>query len=247
MNTSLDKLINGFKLSNEAAGLSPRTTQWYDRILKSFLKWLKQQGHPIEADKITAPMIREYITTLQTKGKRYVERPFHPKEERPMSPCSVRGHCSSLSAFFNWAEREELITENPMRKIPKPKVPKLLLAGFSQTEVQALIKACASLPEDTALREKAIILFLVDTGVRISELLSLTTDNLKLEEGRALVMGKGAKERYVFLGKATKKALWKYFSFGRPEPAPNVNRVFITRSGRPLRYRNVSTYLRQLI
>lgn len=246
MQIAFSKLLDGFRLYNEAANRSPRTTRWYDYHLRAFLVWLEIKSYSTELDQITAPIIREHISTLQADGARYANHPTHPKEQRAMSPSSVRGRVSSLSALFNWAEREELLTKNPMRKVPKPKVPKMILSGFSQAEIQLLIKACSELPEATAIREKALLLFLLDTGARISEVLNLKMTNLHLEEGRALVMGKGAKERYVFIGKATKRALWRYISLSRPEPAPNVDRVFLTFQGRPLPYRRATFVLQRL-
>jgi len=118
------------------------------------------------------------------------------------------------------------------------------LVQLSSSRISSLARN--QLPEATAIREKALLLFLLDTGARISEALNLKMTNLHLEEGRALVTGKGAKERYVFIGKATKRALWRYISLSRPEPAPNVDRVFLTFQGRPLPYRRATFELQRL-
>jgi integrase len=74
----------------------------------------------------------------------------------------------------------------------------------------------------------AMVLFLLDSGVRVGEMLKLKLADLDLEQGRAKVMGKGAKERYVYFGRATKRVLWRYISLARPEPAPNVENLFLT-------------------
>jgi site-specific recombinase XerD len=56
----------------------------------------------------------------------------------------------------------------------------------------------------------AMMFFLLDSGMRMGEMLKLKLADLNLEQGRAKVMGKGAKERYVYFGRATKRALWRY-------------------------------------
>ena len=246
MQITFSKLVDGFRLYNEAANRSRQTIRWYNYHLRGFLAWLEINSYSTALDQITPTIIREHISALQRSDTRYANHPTHPTQQRAMSPSNVRGRVTSLSALFNWAEREELLTNNPMRKVPKPKVPKTILPGFSHSEIQSLIKACGELPEATAIREKALLLFLLDTGVRISEALNLKMTNLHLEEGRALVMGKGAKERYVFIGKSTKRALWRYISLSRPEPAPNVDRVFLTFQGRPLPYRRATFELQRL-
>ena len=131
-----------------------------------------------------------------------------------------------------------------MEKIQRPKIPRKVVPTFSREQIKDMLKACNDLPEDTSFRMKAIILFLVDTGVRISELTSLKMPDLSLEEGRALVMGKGAKQRFVFLGSSTKRALWRYVSLHRPQTVLGKDFVFLTRNKEPLRMRLVQDDLR---
>ena len=73
-------------------------------------------------------------------------------------------------------------------------------------------------PLQSALRATAIILVLLDTGMRLNELLKMRLPNLDLEAGRAKIFGKGAKERFVYFGKSTKRALWHYISLARRQP-----------------------------
>jgi site-specific recombinase XerD len=80
-----------------------------------------------------------------------------------------------------------------------------------------------------------IVLTLLDTGLRVNELINLKMDNVWLEEGLVKVLGKGNKERLVPIGKQIRKLLWRYITRYRPEPArPNLNNLFLNRDGRPL-------------
>lgn len=92
--------------------------------------------------------------------------------------------------------------------------------------MQALLAACEDQDENVAARNKAIITLLLDTGIRLGELLGLRMDRLSIQDGTAQVTGKWAKDRVVFLGAYCKKQLWRYISMFRPEPAPNVVEVF---------------------
>jgi integrase/recombinase XerD len=80
-----------------------------------------------------------------------------------------------------------------------------------------------------------VILILLDAGLRVSELTSLTLKDVRLAEGILKVSGKGKKERLIPIGKASQRILWNYINRYRPEPAkPRYDLVFLTKDGWPL-------------
>ena len=87
----------------------------------------------------------------------------------------------------------------------RPKVPKFIPDPFSQEEIQKMLNAAKALADTSSYRAVAIVLFLLDTGVRLNELITLKLEEVDLDLGRAKVFGKGAKERYVFFGRSTKR------------------------------------------
>jgi site-specific recombinase XerD len=95
-------------------------------------------------------------------------------------------------------------------------------------------------------RDHTIILTLLDTAMRVSELCHLKPDDVWLEDGILKVMGKGNKERLIPIGKHVQRLLWRYINRYRPEPAgPNCNFLFLTRQGTPLtkdRVEKIITY-----
>lgn len=248
MDIELDRAIRGFKLSNEAAGLSPRTIVWYNGNLRLFQKWLAIRGNPDPLlEQITSLMIREYMVEMRNGSRAtFEDHPFRPKEDHPMAPRTIQAYHTSLSAFFRWAVREELLESSPMKNMPRPKVPRYLPDPFNEAEIRALVNACDQFTDRSKLRLKAMILFLLDTGVRVGELLSVKMANLELEQGRARVMGKGAKERDVYFGKATRNALWRYISLARPEPFQRVDNLFLYHDGRPIISRRFTSWLEEL-
>ena len=169
------------------------------------------------------------------KGHRFrKENPTESSAQR-----SILGRFASMSAFFNWAKSDGLLQQSPTEHIKRPKVAKQIVPIFTREEMQALLAACDDQDESVAARNKAIITLLLDTGIRLGELLGLRMDRLNVQDGTAQVTGKGAKDRVVFIGAFCKKQLWRYISMFRPEPAPNVVEVFLNLDGTPLQDRRL--------
>ena len=87
---------------------------------------------------------------------------------------------------------------------------------------------------------------MLDTGIRLNELLEMRLPNLDVELGRAKVLGKGAKERYVYFGKTTKRALWRYISLSRAEPKSGKDNVFLSEDGWPITTRYLAHILNKV-
>jgi integrase/recombinase XerD len=183
---------------------------------------------------------------MRSEAEQAEQHPELLPKKRVRSLRTVRGYYASLSAFLNWAVREELIDKSPMKNIARPKVPRYIPDPFSEQEIRSLLTACKAMTNRSSPRMMAMVLFLLDSGMRVGEMLKLKLADLDLEQGRAKVMGKGAKERYVYFGRATKRALWRYISLARPEPAPNVENLFLTFDGRPLPQRQFGHMLTKL-
>ena len=96
------------------------------------------------------------------------------------------------------------------------------------------------------VRDLALISFYLDTACRHSEDANLQMEDLDIQAGRAKVVGKGQRERYVFFGINVRKTLWKYVKTSRPEPeSPFFNNVFLTHDGRPLGKKRVEAIVKK--
>lgn len=241
-----EKAIEGFVVAKQAEGRSPRTTDWYRYNLDIFLAWLQAHKRPPLLHQVRADDVRAFLSEQRDEVELNAHHPFKRAAKGNLAPNSILGRYSSLASLFHWAEQEGLLEANPVANVKRPKVPHCVLPVFSQDDTQRLLKACDTMPESSRLRDRAILLFLLDTGVRCREMLDLTQDNLKMEENRALVMGKGAKQRYVFFGKLTRQALWRYLSLGRPEALPGAKGVFLNHDGTPLKERRLRSILDKL-
>ena len=111
-----------------------------------------------------------------------------------------------LKSFFGWMVREEIILRNPTEKIKPPKTPKRLLKGLSIEELEIVRESCST------LRQRGLIETFYSTACRLSEIASLNISDIDLQNLSARVIGKGDKERTVFLSHKAIYHLKKYLS-----------------------------------
>ena len=248
----LSKAFTGFTSFKSAQGLSDRTLDSYQRHLQ---KWLDHQGD-IPIHRITSRDITAYLNWLRTE---YVPHRFGNGQE-PLSPKTIRNIWVTLSAFFTWATQEFQIP-NPMTHVPAPRFTVTPVEPFKQEELQAMLKVCVYSKEvqpgnrksfvmhlPNSHRDQAILLVLVDTGLRAMELCSLRIGQVDLKTGKAEIKNgvrggaKGGKGRLVYLGKASRRALWRYLADREDGENPD-SFVFLARGNRPFNPNS----LRQLI
>lgn len=215
----LEQSIKGFLYFKSAEGLTDRSLESYQRTLS---QWAMHTG-AIKITRITSRDIFTYLDYLRTD---YVPHRFSG-EIRALSPKTIRNVWITLSSFFNWASREYQIT-NPMRDIPPPRFQTAPVSPFTEDEVRRMLKACIYSKEadttqrrrfvmrrPTANRDQAIILVLLDSGLRASELCSLKIGEVDIKRGKLEIKhgieggAKGGKGRIVFLGKVTRQAVYR--------------------------------------
>jgi integrase/recombinase XerD len=167
--------------------LSAKTIKAYTIDLKQLQRYTEAESIPVKTE------ISVYITHLH---KTYL-------------PCTVKRKIASIRAFFNYLEFEEIIAENPMKKIKtKFQIPKILPRTISLTVVENILRtayqelkqAQTVYAKSATLRNAAMIELLFATGLRVSELCSLNANYIDLNSGSILIMGKGTKERVLQIG-----------------------------------------------
>lgn len=119
-------------------------------------------------------------------------RAFMTAAARRVSPTTVNNKLRVLSSFFTWMEGEGFVQRSPMRKVRGMKSPKRTRSPFSATEVEKLRAACR------CDRERAMVEFLLSSGVRVGELSGLKVGDVDFSSRTARVIGKGDKERTVY-------------------------------------------------
>ncbi len=198
----LDKLILHFAQSNKAEGKSPKTISWYTEMLTGFARFLAASGDRPVLEEFNIASVREFV--------------IH-EQERKMSPYSVQGKVRALKAFASWLLNEGYTSEHVLQNLKSPKVPINLIEPLTSNEIEQLLN-CQNQLTALGCRSIAMLVTLLDTGLRLSELCGLRYEDAHIDDGYFKVMGKGSKERMVPIGGLAQKMLWRYIIHFRPEP-----------------------------
>jgi site-specific recombinase XerD len=141
------------------------------------------------------------------------------------SPHTIHGHVRALRAFATWLHEEQFTKTNLFARLKRPKLPQPMIEILSDQEIANIFAAI----NPTCLlgaRLYVMVLLLLDTGIRASELHSLTLDNTFTKEDYVKVKGKGGgNKRMVPFGATTKKVILRYIHTFRPEPLHNEMRL----------------------
>ena len=235
--------MRGYQLCAATEGKSLNSIAIVTQSVRYFREFLLAHGAGTDAAAIGPQEIRAFIFYLQQKP-RFSNHPYTPAQDQALSEHSVNCYVRSVRVFFSWLVSEEIIPAHPFDRVKIPKVPKKIMPTFTAPQIQQLLDAL-----DTAnaqgQRNYTIILTLLDTGLRVSELLGLRLSDLQLNEGVLKVLGKGNKERLIPIGKQVQRLLWHYISHCRPAPAmPKGDFLFLTDDGRALTRRWLEEIMR---
>jgi integrase/recombinase XerD len=140
---------------------------------------------------------------------------------------------SSMRRFYRYLIREGQLREDPSVRIDTPRIGRPLPDSLSEAEVETLLDA----PDESdtlGIRDRAMLELLYACGLRVSELVSMTTDQANLTQGVVRLIGKGNKERLVPLGEEAIDWLQYYLDESRPDLAADAvsKQLFITRRGK---------------
>jgi len=215
----LVKLVSHFAQSNKAEGKSPKTVSWYSEMLFDFVKFVRSAGKSAILAEFHIDTARQFIIHQQGRG---------------LSPFTVQAKVRALKAFSSWLAAEGYTSDNLLANLKLPKAPVKMVQPLTATEIDQLIDVPNPLTA-VGCRNIAVLITLLDTGLRVSELSSLHFEDAHIEQGYFKVVGKGNKERMVPLGALAQKVLWRYVFHFRPEPAGDLNDyLFLTPDGRQL-------------
>lgn len=230
---ALDQLIPGYQLCATTEGKSLNAIAIVSNSVDYFRDFLTSEGRSKDVTQISQQEIREFILYLQRK-RCFSNHRFNHPQDKGLSGHTINCYLRSLRIFFSWLVSEGIIQDNPFDRVKIPRPPRRVIPTFSDSQIQELLNVI-QVRTDDGYRDHAIILTLLDTGLRVSELCGLKRSNLWLEDGMLKVLGKGNKERLIPMGKQVQRCLWRYINRCRPEPAgANCDFLFLTREGRPL-------------
>jgi len=214
----VESALEQFYFDRKAAGTRDATISFYQEKLQAFTKYLEIRSiHYIE--QIAPNDLREFLVQLEQAGH---------------NPGGVHSFYRSIRAFLRWCEAEELTMQNwknPIRKVKAPKVDVAPLAPIPIEDVKKILATCDR--EFYGHRDSALILTLLDSGMRASEVMALTKDDIDLLRGTIQILkSKNRRPRTAFIGKATRKALRKYLS----DRTDDSNDLWVQKNGVKMEY-----------
>ena len=214
--------------------LNPKTIKAYRIDLKQFSDHITAES----LEKISQELLEEYLSFLHNSFK----------------PRTAKRKIASLKAFFHYLEYKNILTSTPFLHIyTKFREPTILPRTISLSTIETLLKTIrnrqfngkTSFQKKEALRDSAVCEMLFATGIRISELCSLSESQINLDDGTILIYGKGAKERLLQIGNSNVISVLKNY---KKEYAPfkNQNNLFFVRqNGTPLSDQSVRRMLKK--
>lgn len=184
MTNPKDDLLDAYMAAMQIQGRSAKTIERYRYIIHRMMQAVK-----VSTRDITVYHLRQYLAHEKSRG---------------IADCTLEGTRQVFSAYFNWLQRENLIETNPCANLGSIKCCKKIKATYSDIDIERLKQKCAT------IRDRAIIAFLGATGCRISEMTQLNRNDVDLAALECKVLGKGNKERTVYLDAVTGMLIREY-------------------------------------
>ena len=231
-----DVALTGYWLARRR-DFSENTVQDYER---TFLRFQRFVGDERELEAIGAEDVHGFLNQLRVEG---------------LGAKSLANAWTALSSFWSWAEAELGVPHVIRGRVRRPKYRRQQVEPLTEDEVRRVLEAMRTNREwrsprgklarnqrPSMLRDQAIVLVLLDTGIRASELCSLTIGDYDPQRGQLLIRrGKGGKRRTVFLGQRAQQALWRYL--GGRRGASGYEPLFATSKGTALNRNNLRRLL----
>lgn len=181
-----DDLLGAYISAMQIQGRSAKTIERYRYAITRMMACVR-----VPTREITVYHLRQYLAAEKARG---------------IADRTLEGNRQIFSAYFNWLQREGLLRQNPTANLGAIKCAKKVKQTYSEIDLEKLKFRCAT------LRDRAIVCFLLSTGCRISEMTQLDRDSVDLNALEVTVLGKGNKERTVYLDPVTGMMLREYLA-----------------------------------
>lgn len=214
------------------------TREEYDHELHIFSTWCAQHAliqkskewHAVKSDDecISLHEINDQVVYLFLEHVRQTHKPGRAGSTE-ISTYTLNGYARVIKTFLNWCLLDDQYCDHVkaivVKRIEKPSVVETIVEAFTDEQIAAMFKACdKEESEHLQLRDRAILSVLLDSGLRASELVTLTIGNVSLDtkDSYVKVLGKGSKWGIVGLGEQARRAIQKYIRMYR-EPTISYN------------------------
>ena len=191
----LNELAQTYLTACDVEGKARSTIRGYRESLTRLQEVGVRLEFPAEVEAFTVQHVYAFLGALRERG---ASRAYQHRLHR------------EVKAFFSWCKRFDVVSENVFARVPLVKLEQQIVQPFSTDDVRRLL-AAINRGVRAGTRNYALVLFLLDTGVRASECVSVRLDDVDWERGRVRVLhGKGQKQRWVGIGEQARAALTDY-------------------------------------
>lgn len=219
-------------------GRSPRTVNEYYQDICRFLRWLAApkgtEPDDVEIRSFAVEQLQRVTVSVLYDYIRYL------RDERGNTPRSVaRRMCAVRSLFRYLTKTKGVLEQDPCQNLELPSVRKTLPHYLTLSESERLLDSADARPDSPeALRDYCIITLFLNCGFRLSELVGMNVGDVDFYERQVRVLGKGNKERIVYLNDACLSALHDYLR-SRENPPQEPKALFLSRNHRRISRRRV--------
>lgn len=217
---SIEEYINYLAVER---GLSENTLEAYARDLTQFAEFAAKSVRGSDE-----PQDDDILMAGQSTAASFIASTI----ESGGSPASAARRLTSLRTYYRFQLSEGYIDKDPTANLESPRQPERLPDVLTVEEMERLLSSAPGY-DPQSLRDRAMLELLYASGLRVTELISLATDDVNLELGYVRCVGKGNRERIVPVGEQAIEAVERYLAFGRRElaGASEDNYLFITNRG----------------
>jgi site-specific recombinase XerD len=214
----LAALLSSWELALRAERKSPATVKSYGDGVRGYLRWCAGQNLPAVLDR---RQLAGYVDSLLAGGAQ---------------PATARSRQLGVRRFSAWLAEEQEIDTDPLLGVKAPKLDTKVVEPLTDDDLRRLLKACAG-RDLRERRDEAIVRFMAETGARAGEVAALSTADVDLVAGTAIVRrGKGGKGRSVPFGPQTARAIDRYLRVRRTHRLADTAALWLGDRGKAFSY-----------
>jgi integrase/recombinase XerD len=216
-----------FLTDRKISGCSEATLAFYEYVIGKLLRYIEENNLDSSVES-THKHILPFFSHLQ---------------QQDLSPSTYHTLFRGLRVFTRFLHQEGYVKDEI--RLPKVKQPHTTISPLNRSQMKAILNSFDT-KTYLGLRNYTIVRLFLDTGMRLSELSRLQLNEVNLEEGFVLVHGKGAKDRYVPIGRSTIKCLWNYIKKWAVIDVDTNSYLFLTQRGTTFSARGIQIVFRSL-
>ena len=215
-----------------AINLSEHTLRAYGADIDDMLRYLDRQ---IKIKSIKADHLRSYLEVM--------------RGQRNLKETTIKRRLASLKLFFKWAARENSLADDPFESLnERIRLPRRLPRALDRSDSRALRRqlCVGPMPDFEEIRMKTMTHLLLDTGIRVGELVAISLSDISMSSSSILIHGKGNRQRLVYLLERTLHRKLQKYLISRRQVASAYDRLFVSASGVPTSTATVRKELKML-